>query len=425
MNKIVEIPISQIWLSTNNPRFEAVNTEDEAIAYLCENEYIFELAKDIVENNSLNPLELLAVTRKDGFTDVYVALEGNRRICALKLLKDPERSPDKLKEKFKAVAEGFAGNYSLPSIIFDSAQDAKVWLERLHGGQLNGVGRRKWNTEQKQRFSDLNKHKSALDLLDYCEKEGYISKIERKGKITTLERFIRKPEFQEHMGFEIQSDGTIRRNRVENEFIKGLKEFINDLVIRKKVHSRMNKKEIVNYSRELSSKLMLSSKRIKPVKLSINKNADKSQSKKPYLKLNIINIESNNKLLKTLKEVSNDKLISLYGSLVDINLKEHTPILTIGTWAFFETLTALTGRKENVDFFSYISGEVFQNLKIARNDKKAIKSALKRIQDNGNVSKHHKIATNYNGEQLNNDFKSLNEITIHLLKNALKESRKK
>ena len=54
------VPISRIFLHLQNPRFEPVPTEDGAIAYLCNEENVYPLAVDIVENG-LNPLERFAL----------------------------------------------------------------------------------------------------------------------------------------------------------------------------------------------------------------------------------------------------------------------------------------------------------------------------------------------------------------------------
>ncbi|MCK0096705.1 hypothetical protein MWU60_14080 [Yoonia sp. F2084L] len=85
------ISANRIFLDLENPRVaNPFESEDDAIAWLCDNEDVLTLAKDIREIGP-NPLELVAVMKKG--SNAYVALEGNRRVCALMLLNDPDRAP--------------------------------------------------------------------------------------------------------------------------------------------------------------------------------------------------------------------------------------------------------------------------------------------------------------------------------------------
>ncbi len=62
------------------------------------------MAKDIAEHG-LNPLELLALITLDDTKAGYYVSEGNRRICAIKLLNDPELAPAKHRKTFEKIAE--------------------------------------------------------------------------------------------------------------------------------------------------------------------------------------------------------------------------------------------------------------------------------------------------------------------------------
>ena len=97
------VDIGRIFLDLENSRHEPYENEAEVIDYLCRYENVFPLAKDIVQHGG-NPLELLAVIPDDagdsakGGKPSYIVAEGNRRLCALKLLDDPERAPPKLRK---------------------------------------------------------------------------------------------------------------------------------------------------------------------------------------------------------------------------------------------------------------------------------------------------------------------------------------
>lgn len=64
---------------------------------MVENEKVKDLAKDISEKGATNPLDSVGITIENG---KRIVLEGNRRICALKLLLNPELAPKNIKNIF-------------------------------------------------------------------------------------------------------------------------------------------------------------------------------------------------------------------------------------------------------------------------------------------------------------------------------------
>ncbi|MEO0454796.1 MAG: hypothetical protein AAFY98_11785, partial [Verrucomicrobiota bacterium] len=54
------IELDRVFLNLENPRHEIFVSQDEAIDFLCSNEYVYELAKDLIKVG-LNPLELFAL----------------------------------------------------------------------------------------------------------------------------------------------------------------------------------------------------------------------------------------------------------------------------------------------------------------------------------------------------------------------------
>ena len=73
---------------------------------MCEREEVYPLARDIARHG-LNPLERLAlipVKSRGRQITGYTMAEGNRRLCAIKLLGDPERAPANLRKAFEQIA---------------------------------------------------------------------------------------------------------------------------------------------------------------------------------------------------------------------------------------------------------------------------------------------------------------------------------
>jgi hypothetical protein len=85
-----EIPVESLLLDPMNPRHgDEVEGQEEVInAFLqdrTKSQQLLQLAKDIAENGP-SPIDLALVVPEDG---VYTVVEGNRRVLAMKLLKNP------------------------------------------------------------------------------------------------------------------------------------------------------------------------------------------------------------------------------------------------------------------------------------------------------------------------------------------------
>ena len=100
------IDVDRIFLYEENPRHEPIESEPEIIECLCRDEQVYNLARSISEAG-LNPLDLLGLvnTPGSGAKQNYLAWEGNRRVCAVKLLNDPDRAPPHLRKDFARLSE--------------------------------------------------------------------------------------------------------------------------------------------------------------------------------------------------------------------------------------------------------------------------------------------------------------------------------
>src|SRR5688500_8905980 len=97
---IQPVDLARVYLDNVNPRHDPIDNEREIIAHLLAREYVKPLARDIAERGSLSPLERLAVIPHPSVRDAYISVEGNRRVCALKLLADPEKAPDESDRRY-------------------------------------------------------------------------------------------------------------------------------------------------------------------------------------------------------------------------------------------------------------------------------------------------------------------------------------
>lgn len=427
MVKILDapVPIGRIFLDLTNPRHPPLATEDEAIEYLCDKEEVWPLARDIA-HVGLNPLALVGLLPIKGQKDAYTMAEGNRRLCALKLLADPDRAPAKFRKGFETLAAHRAPPKSFRAAVFDSEEEARGWLERMHQGAYGGRGFRAWDPEQSQRHFGSNKNKVAQNFLDYAQAEGLISAGDRKGKITTVQRFLGNEVLAEAMGLDRANPDDLARTRPKEEFDAIARRFIRDLIEGKSVNSRMNKPQITEYARPLGSLPGVTATRIASESLAMSGADDSGKAKrtrraKPRKPEKLRHIQYADDVASALKTYGNHKLESLYHSICTVELEAHTPMVSIGAWAFVETLTACAGRTEGTPFGNFLSNHRL-GLYGLTGSKTAIRQALTRIQDYGNSTKHEPLAATFNGDQLNNDLGVLRPVIIKCIEEAASQA---
>lgn len=426
-----EVQVSRVFLDQANPRHEPYQSQDEVIEYLCKEELTLEIAKDIAKNG-LNPLERfalipenMAVKNQNG---TFIAAEGNRRLCALKLLRDPDLAPAEKRKAFENAAEGWTPIHEISAVVFDDIDTMKLWRDRNHSGLAGGIGRKQWNAEQKARHAgDDNKNRLAQYTLDYMEKKGFITPDERKGRLSTVQRYLSNPNMRDAIGININVSDNISRIRPLNEFEIIVKKFAEDIVNRD-VTTRDNAVKITNYSHTLRLLEGVKGETIPPQPLDDDltdkdKGVSKKKSPKPEKPKRIRHSPTIRNALETLK---NYKLEKLYYSICRIPLQEHTPLLTVGVWSFFETLTANAGRVRGKSFLDFLTPHYLNTLGLGKNrETKAIREVIKRISEYGNTTKHHATSAAFNYEQLANDMETLETLIVKLLEEAEDKIAKK
>lgn len=416
-------PLGRIFLALDNPRHEPKASEAQAIAALCDKEDVLPLARDIAEIG-LNPLERFGLfafkSKKRGDAPPrYYAFEGNRRLCALKLLNDPELAPPNFRKKFAEIAEEAKFSISaVPVAILDDEATVRLWLERIHNGPQGGIGRLPWRPEQKQRHYGGAKNRTAQALLDYAHEHGILSADDREGKLTTVQRFVGNSVFREALGLEVAGTDAFSRTRPKHEFDKLVKVFIGDLLGKTKVNSRMNGEEIKRYARTLESKSGASNKRVEPEPLAVPANGKKRKVKhKAVQHEKAVHIDLDDEIWAALQKLKNGKLLSLYWSICSVELDPHAPLVAVGIWSFTETLTACGGRNEGTNFASYLSKQKLRDFGFT-GDVSALRGIMDRIREYGNTTKHHPVAATFNGDQMHNDMIAFRGVFLKCIEEA-------
>ena len=420
------LELSKISLDLENPRHETLDTEAEAIAHLFEEEKTFPLAKDIAENG-LSPFERFAVVKKDDGS--FFCAEGNRRICALKLLNNPELAPTKWKNRFEKISKEFDAwkEIKILNVVeFENREEAGLWLERIHAGENNGIGRVKWSPEQQARNNSNHKNKFAVMVLDHAEKFGYISNAKRNRRSSTVTNWLEYSLMCEALGLDANNTDFLTTDLSDADFRIVFGKFMED-VAEKEITTRVKKDEIKDYIKELSKLKGFTNQRVDKRNLASAGSLKIKKSPKPKKptepkkpKVVPVNIE----LEKALEQLDNYKLKNIYYSLCEIELLKHTPLLYVVAWVFIETLTAECGRNNSEDgrggsaFPNYLNKKMHDLSFGTSSGRKTIGQAVKFISERGNTTKHDKRVAGFNDLELVSNFQIIEPLLLALAKDA-------
>lgn len=236
-----KLKVTNLLLSSNNPRFDSVNNQREALEMMVTElgEKLLSLANDIV-GFGINPSEL-AIVVKEGKQNNYKVLEGNRRLAALKLLSTPEmfRAPHKnFTNKLIKISKSWNKNKikDMQCVVFSNEDDANRWIELKHTGENKGRGVVPWDAQQSARFNSMIEKKESvgLQVIDFlkncCGDE--IDKISKKISITNLERLLTDKNVQSVLGIQIK-DGILETSLLRDEIKKGLLKIAKDIASKK------------------------------------------------------------------------------------------------------------------------------------------------------------------------------------------------
>src|SRR5258707_3781963 len=141
-------------------------------------------------------------------------------------------------------------------------------------------------------------------------------------------------------------------NRPAEDFRKQLKRFVDDLKEGERVTSRNNRAQVDAYGRTLARSKGIGDQRTAPQSLKTAVTATKvtaKRTKKPKQPRKLSHLDFNKDLSAALETIRNSKLENLYYSICQVHI-QHAPLLTIGLWAFIESLCALACKNDKTDF---------------------------------------------------------------------------
>ena len=219
---VINEAVSGLLLDERNPRFpEQVSGQDEAVTAILVDAApkLVNLAQDIANEGSLNPTELPVVVEEEG---ELVVVEGNRRLAALKLLRNPDLATAasqelgiELVKRFKALQQVGTGPDSIDVYQADSREAARHWIELRHTGENDGVGVlgwQAWQTNNYRRRRGSQADRATLfcqavetDFAGNASLLGNVAAVRRE-RLTTLGRLVADPDVRRDFGFLFDGD---------------------------------------------------------------------------------------------------------------------------------------------------------------------------------------------------------------------------
>lgn len=255
----IELKIEDLIFDVQNPRFENVNSQRNAIQKMIDDqkEKLFSLAEDIA-SQGLNPADRIMVLKAEIDSAKYIVLEGNRRFAALKLLSNPRllqslTISQSLKNKFEGLISKFdpIAIELIECALCDSRQEADHWRKLRHTGENRGAGIVNWDGVATARFTGKD---VSLQALNFVRNHADL-KIDDIDKfpITNLGRLLGNPHVREVLGIRIR-DGKLLSELPVKEVAKGLKKVISDIQNQKiNVNDIRTKAQREKYIDKLSS----------------------------------------------------------------------------------------------------------------------------------------------------------------------------
>ena len=281
--EINQVDITLLQLDLENPRLESVENQREAITEMIDiqGDKLTRLGKDIIENG-LNPCDPMAVMPSGDF---FTVLEGNRRITAIKLLKQPtlaqEAQETRIQNAFEKLAKDFQikGFDKVPCVVFESREAAHHWIELKHTGENNGIGTVAWGSAEKDRYqyamSGGKKRSYYIQLQEYCQEHcSHLLNDMLRSPKTNINRIISSKFGREFLGFTLER-GILSCTIEPKETEKGLKKLFADLASKTiKVKDIYDNEDITNYLQSFPSENT-------PQKIPLSSSSGGSPSKTP------------------------------------------------------------------------------------------------------------------------------------------------
>jgi hypothetical protein len=253
----ITLKIEHLVLDTDNPRIRHSESQQQTLQRVVKDQgtKLVRLAESIVEHG-LSPIDRLMVLEISDRPKRYVALEGNRRVAALKLLVNPAAMSgldikEGVRRGIERLVKIFDKSKVEPIDCFEvsSREEGRHWIELRHNGEDQGRGVVGWKPIVAARFREKEPAIQALDMV--LEHGGFTEdqaeEIRSGFNLTTLRRVMEAKEALALLGLRVE-DKQLLSSISGSELIKPLRKIVQDIANKEKDSRSFNKnKQIVEY----------------------------------------------------------------------------------------------------------------------------------------------------------------------------------
>src|SRR6185437_5217898 len=149
------VDLDLLVADVENPRIPIQESTLDTLLALVEEDAdgLFALANDIVAMQGTSPSELFNVTRRGA---QFIVKEGNRRIAARRLLRNPEQLKGHVSnaelDRWKRLST--EARHLPDNIVVVVGDDHEPWIDRRHLGPQGGIGVQQWRPQAKARRAE-------------------------------------------------------------------------------------------------------------------------------------------------------------------------------------------------------------------------------------------------------------------------------
>jgi hypothetical protein len=251
--KVTNINVDRLLLDPDNPRLasaEVGKSKEELVRFMWEEMAVDEVAMSIAANGFFQEEPLLVIPgdkpkHKDE-EQKYIVVEGNRRLCAVMLLRDPKLRASVKANDLPLISEkATAALQELPVSIYESRKDLWEYFGFRH---INGP--KAWDAESKAKYVAFVHEKYKIPLAEIARKIGdqhsYVKRIYRgyvllqqaeqaagfsredrhanRFNFSHLYTAADQPQFQKFLG--IDSEGSVKKHPVPKTRLDDLKQLL-------------------------------------------------------------------------------------------------------------------------------------------------------------------------------------------------------
>jgi len=239
-----EIEIEKLIVNHENYRFDSVDNQSEAIDLMLEvkGEEILVLARHILEYGLDRAKDLRVLEIKK---NLFLVLDGNRRITAIKCLNDPSLVKDQiLRNKFLKIIKEYKNIPNKVScFIYANEKEASEWIKLDHTGKNSGVGQDDWDPAGKERFDYKfnGKISPAMQIINLLQDETKEHINTKTLKISTINRILSNPESRSYLGIGIKNSQIVlvakKKDVIDRLNILFDKIIVDDIAVKEVYHT--------------------------------------------------------------------------------------------------------------------------------------------------------------------------------------------